>query len=245
MLIQAKKMTSDVTLEQDMLRCIEAVQARTDIFDFSFDTTGYLSEFKANKTRYKMVSSDPDQIQHSSLYSQELNGRVIECMTIWTFHNKLVYQVGVEWEDVSLVEQSRNSIESIVQSFVLVTVPRKLRLLTHVEREHLFVVRMPSFMVPAAVPKRKNGPVLSERYSYHSRTQRMEMMVSISVEELRDMYDLDDYGDLLLLQLEKMLPNKETRVNMRRCRLDVEPARCVQFSTHRGDIYVQVGECIV
>jgi hypothetical protein len=48
-------MTADVTLEQDMLRCIEAVQARTDIFDFSFDTTGYLSDFKANKTRYKMV----------------------------------------------------------------------------------------------------------------------------------------------------------------------------------------------
>lgn len=65
-LIQAKKMTADVTLEQDMLRCIEAVQARTDIFDFSFDTTGYLSEFKANKTHYKMVSgsrSDPPTAQ--------------------------------------------------------------------------------------------------------------------------------------------------------------------------------------
>jgi hypothetical protein len=161
-------------------------------------------------------------------------------MTIWTFHNKLVYQVGVEWEDVLLVERSRAIIESIVQSFVLVSVPRKVRLLTHVERDNLFVVRMPSFMIPAAVPKRKNGPVLSEHYSYRSRTQRMDMIISVSVEELRDMYDLDDYGDLLLLQLEKMLPNKETRLNMRRCRLDVEPARCVQFSTHRGDIYVQV-----
>jgi len=57
-------MTADVTLEQDMLRCIEAVQARTDVFDFSFDTTGYISEFKANKTHYKMVTligSDPEQ----------------------------------------------------------------------------------------------------------------------------------------------------------------------------------------
>lgn len=161
-------------------------------------------------------------------------------MTIWTFHNKLVYQLGVEWEDLALVARSRAIIESIVQSFVLVTVPRKVRLLTHVERDHLFVVRMPSFMVPAAVPKRTNGPVLREHYAYHSRTQRMDTTISVSVEELRDMYDLDDYGDLLLLQLEKMLPNKETRVNMRRCRLDVEPARCVQFSTHRGDIYVQV-----
>jgi len=232
--IYVTRLSQEVTLEQDFLQWRQEVRNMPEVTDLSIEVDATLGDLKANRVHHKIIRS---------------SGRVLHCIVVWTIHYKTRYQLTFHWNN-NVFDQFGPLANAIIQSFCFVRIPRKMMLTTFISKDHTFAVKVPSSWEEVPVASSESAtPVAHFMLKCPSDTTKgrmwMTLKLLVTVENVKKPTEtnLDEYADLLLLQSEKMLPNKSVQLQIKKCRLGNEPARCVQFASDAiqiGEIYIQL-----